>query len=204
MNYDKLSRSLRYYYEKGIMQKVAGERYVYRFVCHPETLFTVAFPDIHREVFDVDEVQSSGRKQKKRMAGFGSSRAPPPSVPSRGGRIDDFSQRLEAVEFSEASVVVDRCLGSGSGADSVRRGYGCLDDGDGGVLNRTAFRLTPDDDRVSEDGLELTTTLPPAPCPSHDHGSVCCGPLRHLAYGGDGQDGSGNYWHRSSTDRKII
>lgn len=31
MNYDKLSRSLRYYYEKGIMQKVAGERYrVYR------------------------------------------------------------------------------------------------------------------------------------------------------------------------------
>ena len=33
MNYDKLSRSLRYYYEKGIMQKVAGERYVYKFVC---------------------------------------------------------------------------------------------------------------------------------------------------------------------------
>lgn len=26
MNYDKLSRSLRYYYEKGIMQKVAGKR----------------------------------------------------------------------------------------------------------------------------------------------------------------------------------
>lgn len=27
MNYDKLSRSLRYYYEKGIMQKVAGKFY---------------------------------------------------------------------------------------------------------------------------------------------------------------------------------
>lgn len=39
MNYDKLSRSLRYYYEKGIMQKVAGERYVYRFVCDPQTLY---------------------------------------------------------------------------------------------------------------------------------------------------------------------
>jgi hypothetical protein len=36
MNYDKLSRSLRYYYEKGIMQKVSGERYVYRFINHTE------------------------------------------------------------------------------------------------------------------------------------------------------------------------
>ena len=36
MNYDKLSRSLRYYYEKGIMQKVAGERYVYRFINYKE------------------------------------------------------------------------------------------------------------------------------------------------------------------------
>lgn len=44
MNYDKLSRSLRYYYEKGIMQKVAGERYVYRFVCEPEVLLAMAFP----------------------------------------------------------------------------------------------------------------------------------------------------------------
>ncbi|XP_070503947.1 ETV5-related protein Ets96B-like isoform X2 [Chironomus tepperi] len=43
MNYDKLSRSLRYYYEKGIMQKVAGERYVYKFVCSPEALFNMAY-----------------------------------------------------------------------------------------------------------------------------------------------------------------
>ncbi|XP_070536491.1 ETS translocation variant 1-like isoform X2 [Ptychodera flava] len=50
MNYDKLSRSLRYYYEKGIMQKVAGERYVYKFVCDPEALFTMAFPENGRAV----------------------------------------------------------------------------------------------------------------------------------------------------------
>ncbi|XP_023804956.1 ETS translocation variant 5-like isoform X2 [Oryzias latipes] len=48
MNYDKLSRSLRYYYEKGIMQKVAGERYVYKFVCNPEALFSMAFPEHQR------------------------------------------------------------------------------------------------------------------------------------------------------------
>ncbi|XP_068023193.1 ETS translocation variant 4 isoform X3 [Melanerpes formicivorus] len=45
MNYDKLSRSLRYYYEKGIMQKVAGERYVYKFVCEPQALFSPACPE---------------------------------------------------------------------------------------------------------------------------------------------------------------
>lgn len=39
MNYDKLSRSLRYYYDKGIMQKVPGERYVYKFTCPPELLY---------------------------------------------------------------------------------------------------------------------------------------------------------------------
>uniref|UniRef100_A0A8C4NCH6 ETS domain-containing protein n=2 Tax=Eptatretus burgeri TaxID=7764 RepID=A0A8C4NCH6_EPTBU len=45
MNYDKLSRSLRYYYEKGIMQKVAGERYVYKFVCDPDVVFSLTFAD---------------------------------------------------------------------------------------------------------------------------------------------------------------
>ncbi|XP_046445019.1 DNA-binding protein D-ETS-6-like isoform X2 [Daphnia pulex] len=31
MNYDKLSRALRYYYDKNIMSKVAGKRYTYKF-----------------------------------------------------------------------------------------------------------------------------------------------------------------------------
>ncbi|KAJ8252893.1 hypothetical protein GJAV_G00206740 [Gymnothorax javanicus] len=48
MNYDKLSRSLRYYYEKGIMQKVAGERYVYKFVCEPEAIISMTLNDCLR------------------------------------------------------------------------------------------------------------------------------------------------------------
>uniref|UniRef100_A0A3B4FAL8 ETS domain-containing protein n=1 Tax=Pundamilia nyererei TaxID=303518 RepID=A0A3B4FAL8_9CICH len=34
MNYEKLSRGLRYYYDKNIIRKTAGKRYVYRFVCN--------------------------------------------------------------------------------------------------------------------------------------------------------------------------
>ncbi|VDL57856.1 unnamed protein product [Hymenolepis diminuta] len=45
MNYDKLSRSLRYYYEKGIISKVSGERYVYRFVYEPEVLANLTQDD---------------------------------------------------------------------------------------------------------------------------------------------------------------
>ena len=32
------------------MQKVAGERYVYKFVCDPDALFSMAFPDNHRSI----------------------------------------------------------------------------------------------------------------------------------------------------------
>lgn len=62
MNYDKLSRSLRYYYEKGIMQKVAGERYVYKFVCDPEALFSMAYGSGSSSNHP-SEIQSSVRNQ---------------------------------------------------------------------------------------------------------------------------------------------
>lgn len=39
MSYDKLSRSLRYYYSKKILRKMSGERYVYRFCVDPELMY---------------------------------------------------------------------------------------------------------------------------------------------------------------------
>ncbi|XP_035244851.1 ETS domain-containing protein Elk-4 isoform X3 [Anguilla anguilla] len=38
MNYDKLSRALRYYYDKNIIRKVNGQKFVYRFVSYPDVL----------------------------------------------------------------------------------------------------------------------------------------------------------------------
>ncbi|XP_076311912.1 uncharacterized protein LOC143225794 isoform X2 [Tachypleus tridentatus] len=40
MNYDKLSRALRYYYDKNIIKKVLGQKFVYRFVSFPEIIKT--------------------------------------------------------------------------------------------------------------------------------------------------------------------
>ncbi len=41
MSYEKLSRSLRYYYDKGIIKKMSGEssRYVYQFCINPELMY---------------------------------------------------------------------------------------------------------------------------------------------------------------------
>jgi len=38
MNYEKLSRGLRYYYDKNIIHKTSGKRYVYKYVCDLQNL----------------------------------------------------------------------------------------------------------------------------------------------------------------------
>ncbi|XP_025833731.1 protein c-ets-1-A isoform X1 [Agrilus planipennis] len=50
MNYEKLSRGLRYYYDKNIIHKTAGKRYVYRFVCDLQTLLGYTPEELHAAV----------------------------------------------------------------------------------------------------------------------------------------------------------
>ncbi|RXM28242.1 Protein C-ets-2 [Acipenser ruthenus] len=47
MNYEKLSRGLRYYYDKNIIHKTAGEHYVYRFVCDLQSLLGYQAQELH-------------------------------------------------------------------------------------------------------------------------------------------------------------
>ncbi|CAI5648736.1 unnamed protein product [Oreochromis niloticus] len=46
MNYDKLSRALRYYYDKNIIKKVSGQKFVYKFVSQPDP----SLPDAIRTI----------------------------------------------------------------------------------------------------------------------------------------------------------
>lgn len=50
MNYEKLSRGLRYYYDKNIIHKVPGKRYVYRFVCDLESMLGMSFVELQQQL----------------------------------------------------------------------------------------------------------------------------------------------------------
>ncbi|ELW47736.1 ETS domain-containing protein Elk-4 [Tupaia chinensis] len=65
MNYDKLSRALRYYYVKNIIKKVNGQKFVYKFVSYPEILnmdpMTVGRIEGDCETVGFNEVSSSSK-----------------------------------------------------------------------------------------------------------------------------------------------
>ncbi|KRY78967.1 Protein C-ets-2 [Trichinella pseudospiralis] len=65
MNYEKLSRGLRYYYDKNIIHKTAGKRYVYRFVCDLTQLLGMTFEEVHLQmgVRNDDDVNGNGVSQ---------------------------------------------------------------------------------------------------------------------------------------------
>ncbi|KAG9511329.1 Protein c-ets-1-B [Fragariocoptes setiger] len=50
MNYEKLSRGLRYYYDKNIIHKTSGKRYVYRFVCDLQSLLGYSAEELHSAI----------------------------------------------------------------------------------------------------------------------------------------------------------
>ncbi|KAH8271411.1 hypothetical protein KR018_009142, partial [Drosophila ironensis] len=92
MNYDKLSRSLRYYYEKGIMQKVNGERYVYRFVCDPDALFNMAYGHL---------TTGSGGKGDQHQLTLSLSKTPPTTA----GDSQTQSSRVAKSDYYDAAAL---------------------------------------------------------------------------------------------------
>ena len=54
MNYEKLSRALRYYYDGDMISKVHGKRFVYKFVCDLKQLLGYSAEELSR---NIDECQ---------------------------------------------------------------------------------------------------------------------------------------------------
>ena len=67
MNYDKLSRGLRYYYSKGIMDKVPGKKLTFKYTC------------------DVQHYVRSRNIQAMRSSNFPNGGTPTPTGPAGGG-----------------------------------------------------------------------------------------------------------------------
>ena len=59
MNYEKLSRGLRYYYDKNIIHKTNGKRYVYRFVCDLKSLLGYSPDELHNMAWFPDYLRFS-------------------------------------------------------------------------------------------------------------------------------------------------
>ena len=109
MNYDKLSRSLRYYYEKGIMQKVAGERYVYRFACDPDALFTMAFPDNRIPVLKSDQANVGSKLDNGDSSGQVQIALPYEGSTSLGGAVHGSVAGLSPVKCYQSSASCRGC-----------------------------------------------------------------------------------------------
>lgn len=58
MNYEKLSRALRYYYDGDMIHKVHGKRFVYKFVCDLKNLLGYSAGELSRLVLEAEETAS--------------------------------------------------------------------------------------------------------------------------------------------------
>ncbi|CAJ0931259.1 unnamed protein product, partial [Mesorhabditis belari] len=82
MNYDKLSRALRYYYDKNIIKKVTGQKFVYRFVTTTDVPPpTSSSPP--ESLSRASSIQSLGPPRKLMKIEMGAPLLPaPPTLPS--------------------------------------------------------------------------------------------------------------------------
>ncbi|XP_077544827.1 uncharacterized protein LOC144158011 [Haemaphysalis longicornis] len=89
MNYDKLSRALRYYYDKNIIKKVLGQKFVYRFVSFPEIVKTENKIPFHVKMESMaqapQDLSLKGRERKRSLSDEDEPAADDVSSTSSGG-----------------------------------------------------------------------------------------------------------------------
>ncbi|CAH8437932.1 hypothetical protein MS3_00003935 [Schistosoma haematobium] len=87
MNYEKLSRALRYYYDGDMISKVHGKRFVYKFICDLKTLLGFSAGELYMLVKNCAERHS--HRGKKRRLTTGSTYSPVNSHTLSTFPIDD-------------------------------------------------------------------------------------------------------------------
>ncbi|KAI1298587.1 ETS domain-containing protein Elk-1 [Halotydeus destructor] len=115
MNYDKLSRALRYYYDKNIIKKVLGQKFVYRFVAFPEIVKMENKIPFHVKM---ESMVSSGPSSGHSHMGMAS-----PSSPARMGSAHqhpqgNLSHRVNSLNLNNSSMNMSM-TGSGGRGRSV-------------------------------------------------------------------------------------
>ena len=99
MNYEKLSRGLRYYYDKNIISKVHGKRYVYRFLCDIE------------KVLGFDPTLNLEKKEEKAVVKVEKETpvsSPVPVEPSMESEVKSPASPLDSV-ISDDDILNSQC-----------------------------------------------------------------------------------------------
>lgn len=167
MNYDKMSRALRYYYDKNIMTKVHGKRYAYKF----------DFAGLAQSMQPTDPSGGRRRLQVRRRHAADADLPPLPSPPWDRRRVAHVHEGLLHIAVPAASptaaavfrVAVELLVVGGGGGERVRSGGQPLPDSaesDGdlapssrrapAVVHRAVRRLLVDSGTALNHRTELT------------------------------------------------
>ncbi|ENN79882.1 hypothetical protein YQE_03701, partial [Dendroctonus ponderosae] len=103
MNYDKLSRALRYYYDKNIMTKVHGKRYAYKFDFQGLAAATQPASSDPSSYKYQSEFFMSSYHHSAKLGGF---MGPHATIPSSAGDVD-FSVARIVLEQSQRQLVLE-------------------------------------------------------------------------------------------------
>ncbi|KAK7017473.1 hypothetical protein SK128_004390 [Halocaridina rubra] len=135
MNYDKLSRSLRYYYEKGIMQKVAGEL--------NHTMFVLLFPNIGRNKTNSHQ-EPVNSKQHNIILCFILSNDRPGNIPCEADREKKLEGERYVYKFvCDPEALLTLGFGVGEGGRGARQDHYMGSPGGGHYDRRTGLKMLP-------------------------------------------------------------
>ena len=112
MSYDKFSRSLRYYYDKGILKKIPGERYVYRFLIDPEHMYRhIGISECRPKLKPMPQAAKLAmtKHQVEQSTSQGSPIVTPAPEPLMGSGTDNGSPSPKESSAANSSIDITTC-----------------------------------------------------------------------------------------------